>query len=159
MDAGELLALLEPASDRTRGTRQSSGRFSQATRSRRASAFRVTSERGSTCCEFASSPTFAAQNCGILQFFEWKPCRRSEAGRWKDGKLCRIVHPTTLSHFAPGILHSRRRLLWQATPVSPNFTKFFRVPSIGAGEYLHRWPYLWPERDRRNATSTRSLSK
>jgi hypothetical protein len=23
-----------------------------------------------------------------------------------DGKLCRIVHPTTLSHFAPGILHS-----------------------------------------------------
>jgi hypothetical protein len=59
-------------------------------------------------------------------------------GTWKDGKLCRIVHPTTLSHFAPGNFTLGGVCSWQATPVSPNSTKFFRVPSIGSGEHLHR---------------------
>jgi hypothetical protein len=48
------------------------------------------------------------------------------------------VNATTLSDFAPGKFTLGGDCSWQATTVSPNSTKFFRVPSIESGEHLHR---------------------
>jgi hypothetical protein len=50
-----------------------------------------------------------------------------------DGKLCRIVHPTTLSHFAPGILHSRTRAVAALTLMPARFDATY----IGVYENLN----------------------